>query len=44
MQLTLGLSLRLNPDQEKFLDNPVAHALGTREYRKPFVVPAEKEV
>ena len=39
-----GLPLRLNPEQEKFLDNPGANALRTREYRKPFVVPTEGAV
>ncbi len=43
-KLTLGPLLRLDMDQEKFIDNPIADALLTREYRKPFVVPAEKEV
>jgi predicted dehydrogenase len=43
-KLTLGLPLRLDPNQEKFLANPSANALLTREYRRPFVVPAENEV
>ena len=43
-KLILGPLLRLDSDKEKFLDNPTADALLTREYRKPFVVPAEKEV
>src|SRR5207244_6604778 len=42
--LTLGPLLRLASSEEKFLDNPKANAFLTREYRKPFVVPAEKEV
>jgi hypothetical protein len=36
--------LRLDSDKEKFLDNRMADALLTREYRKPFIVPVEKEV
>lgn len=43
-KLTLGLLLRPDPHQEKFLANPSANALLTREYRRPFVVPAENEV
>jgi predicted dehydrogenase len=43
-KLILGLLLRLDSDKEKFLDNPTADAFLTREYRKPFVVPTEKEV
>jgi predicted dehydrogenase len=42
--LTLGPLLRLDSDKEKFLDHSKANAFLTREYRKPFVVPAEKEV
>ena len=42
-KLTLGPMLRLDSDKEKFLD-PMAAALLTREYRKPFVVPAEADV
>src|SRR5947207_7294706 len=43
-KLTLGPLLQLDSDKEKFAHNPAADALLTREYRKPFVVPAEKEV
>jgi hypothetical protein len=43
-KLTLGPLLRLDSDKEKFADNPVADALLTREYRKPFVLPQEKAV
>ncbi|MBI2948218.1 MAG: Gfo/Idh/MocA family oxidoreductase [Verrucomicrobia bacterium] len=42
--LTLGPLLRLDSDHEKFVDNPSADAFLTREYRKPFVVPAAGEV
>jgi predicted dehydrogenase len=42
--LTLGSLLRIAPGRETFLDNPEADALLTREYRKPFVVPAESEI
>jgi len=43
-KLALGPLLRLDSDKEKFHDKPTADALLTREYRKPFIVPAEKEV
>jgi predicted dehydrogenase len=43
-KLTLGRLLRLDSDKERFADDPSANALLTREYRKPFVVPTEKEV
>jgi predicted dehydrogenase len=43
-KLTLGLPLRLEAKKEKFLENASADALLTREYRKPFIVPAEKEI
>jgi predicted dehydrogenase len=43
-QLTLGPQLALHADRESFVDNPDADALLSREYRKPFVVPAESEV
>ncbi|MDB6130940.1 MAG: iolG 16 [Verrucomicrobiales bacterium] len=36
---TLGMVLKMDTKSEKFLDNPQANALLTREYRKPFVVP-----
>src|SRR5438876_453095 len=42
-KLRLGPLLRLAANQEKFLDNPGADALLTRQYRKPFVVPSEAE-
>ena len=41
-RLTLGPLLHLDSGKEKFLDNPKADALLAREYRKPFVVTAEK--
>jgi len=43
-ELTLGRLLRLDSRKEKFLDDAMADALLSREYRKPFVVPTEKEV
>ncbi|PYJ85633.1 MAG: gfo/Idh/MocA family oxidoreductase [Verrucomicrobia bacterium] len=43
-KLTLGPLLRLDSDKEKFVHNPTADALLTREYRKPFLMPTEKEV
>ena len=42
-KLTLGRLLRLDSYKEEFVDDPSANALLTREYRKPFVVPMEKE-
>jgi len=38
-RLAIGPVLRMDPAKEKFIDNPGADALLTREYRKPFVVP-----
>ena len=43
-KLTLGSLLRMDSDKERFMDNSMANAFLTRDYRKPFVVPAEKEV
>ena len=43
-KLTLGRLLRLGSDKEEFVGDVSANALLTREYRKPFVVPAENEV
>ena len=43
-RLTLGALLHLDSDQEKFLEAPKADALLTREYRKPFLLPAGMEV
>jgi predicted dehydrogenase len=43
-KLTLGALLRLDSEQESFVDNPAANALLTREYRKPFVVPSAAEI
>ena len=43
-QLVLGPKLTLDPARETFVDNPQADALLSREYRKPFVVPAENEL
>lgn len=36
---TLGMPLSMDPNVEKFIGNPAADALLTREYRKPYVVP-----
>jgi predicted dehydrogenase len=38
---TLGAVLQMNPDTERFTRNPTADQLLTREYRSPFVVPAQ---
>lgn len=43
-QLVLGTLLHPDPERETFKDNSAANAFLTREYRKPFVVPAETEV
>ena len=42
--LVLGPWLAIDSDQEKFGDHPEANALLTRDYRKPFVVPAERDI
>jgi hypothetical protein len=42
--ITLGPWLRLDSENESFIDNPAADALLTREYRRPFVLPEEQEI
>ena len=42
--LTLGTLLHPDPEREVFVSQPRADAFLTREYRKPFVVPAEAEI
>jgi len=42
--LTLGPWLGIDSEKEKFIDNPAADALLTRNYRKSFVVPTENEI
>jgi hypothetical protein len=42
--LVLGPRIGIDSEKERFVDNPAADAFLTREYRKPFVVPAENEV
>jgi predicted dehydrogenase len=37
-KLTLGAFLKMDPKTEKFIDNPAADKLLTREYRAPYVV------
>jgi predicted dehydrogenase len=44
LPLTLGALLHTEADRESFRDNSQADALLSREYRRPFVVPAESEV
>jgi hypothetical protein len=44
IMLTMGPQLDFDPMNEKFPDNEEANAMLTRAYRKPFVVPSEKEV
>ena len=36
---TLGAVLKMDPKSERFIDNPEANQMLTREYRQPFVVP-----
>jgi len=43
-KLTLGQVLHIDADREAFVKNPKADALLSREYRKPFIVPAESEL
>ncbi len=38
---TLGVALKMDPKSERFIDNEEANKLLTREYRPPFVVPAQ---
>jgi len=40
-QLTLGEFLKMDPKTEKFIDNAAADKLLTRDYRAPYVVPAQ---
>lgn len=40
-RMTQGVRLEITPKGEEFVGNSNANALLTREYRKPFVVPAE---
>lgn len=42
--LALGPWLAIDADREQFAESAAANAMLTREYRKPFVVPAENEV
>jgi hypothetical protein len=38
---TLGMALKMDPQSERFIGNPNANRMLTRNYRKPFVVPAK---
>jgi predicted dehydrogenase len=42
--LTLGPWIAIDSEKEKFIGNPAADAFLTRDYRQPFVVPAENEI
>ncbi|NLY01481.1 MAG: Gfo/Idh/MocA family oxidoreductase [Rhodopirellula sp.] len=42
--LALGPSIEIDSDRENFIGNPAANTLLTRDYRRPFVVPAENEL
>jgi len=42
--LTLGPWIAIDSEKEKFINNPAADAFLTRDYRKPFIVPAESEI
>ena len=43
-KLCVGPLLRIDSEREAFSGHPDANALLTREYRRPFVVPAEHSV
>ena len=43
-EISYGPLLKMDPATETFADNDAANAMLTREYRKPFVVPAAGEV
>ena len=43
-KMTLGVKLEVSPKSEEFVGNASANKFLTREYRKPFVVPTEKEI
>lgn len=43
-KLVLGQLLLADSEREAFIDNPAANEFLTREYRKPFVVPAANEI
>jgi predicted dehydrogenase len=43
-KLVLGAVLKPDSDREVFIDNSQANAMLSREYRKPFVVPAESAI
>ena len=41
VKLQFGSSLRFDPVHERFIDDPAADAFLTREYRAPYIVPAQ---
>lgn len=43
-RMTLGQVLTVEPGKERFVGNAKANALLSREYRKPFVLPTEKQL
>jgi predicted dehydrogenase len=43
-KLSAGPLLKIDSQSESFVDNASANRLLTRQYRKPFVVPSEKEI
>lgn len=43
-RLTLGPWLEFDPDNERVVGNQTANAMLTREYRRPFVIPSQREV
>ena len=43
-QLTLGASLEVDSERERLIGNAAANAFLTRQYRKPFAVPSEKDI
>lgn len=43
-KMTLGALLQIDEEKESFINNPDANSFLTREYRAPFIVPAENDV
>ena len=41
---SIGPLLKFDPESETFIDNDLANAMLTREYRKPFVIPKPEDV
>jgi len=43
-KLKLGTLLQIDQKKETFVNHPAANSFLTREYRAPFMVPAENEI